>query len=114
VPQTDTFNVFGKNCGEAGNGTITFKLDVTGLAECPYTRSGAVSGTFTTPTDHSASTLKVTGEPEFTREGTNIFCPASGKITQMSFNLYTDTATGTGTNEWDDAASTADPVWFAE
>lgn len=86
----DQWELIGANCGTA-SGTLTFVLTGKFLT-CRYTRSTSVVGTFTTNT--SPATLKVTGEPEFTGtgEGNSFLCPATGKITTMNFDLYTDTA----------------------
>lgn len=87
---TDNFEVLGRGCTDSTNGPLTFTL--TGSITCTYTRSAGVSGHFTTTKeDPKAATLKVTGEPEFTKEAPSAFlCPASGKITQMAFYLYTE------------------------
>jgi hypothetical protein len=115
---TDNFTIFGRNCGGEGNGSFTFILEVTNGPSCFYKREAAITGTFTTPVNHEASTLGVTGEPAFRREEPSSFlCPIEGKITKMAFNLYTDTDNSITSKErtehWDDLASTADPVWLA-
>ena len=112
----DTGSVFGRACTTEGAGTITFILEVTGVTSCYYTRSTPLAGTFDTPGASKASMLTVTAGQTFTREApsSTFFCPPEGSITEMTFGIYTDTAAGTGTKEWDDAASTADPIWFAE
>lgn len=88
VAGTDNFEVLGRGCTEAGNGTLTFTL--TGSLTCTYTRSSGVEGHFTTT--EAPATLTVTNNPEFTRESPSSFlCPANGKITKMAFTLFTDT-----------------------
>ncbi len=110
----DEFDVFGRNCGVEGNGVLTFILDVAGQ-ECGYKREAAASGHFTTPPEHKPSTFRITNEPTFVRHvGSTLFCPAEGKITEMAFFLYTDTALEAETNVWDDTKSTGDPVWASE
>jgi hypothetical protein len=79
---------------------------------CLYKRTATITGTYTTDTAHAASTLSVTGNPEFAADGNNFFCPTgTPKITSMKFKTYTDTASAAETNVWDDAASTSDPVY---
>lgn len=106
----DNGSVFGRACTAESVGVITFILDVTGVTSCKYKREAAIAGTFSTPENHSASVLTVAGGQKFVLDEPNIFCPKEGEITEMSFGIYTDTAEGT--NNWDDAASTADPVWL--
>jgi len=93
------FQVRGGKCSEAAHG-ITFLMD-TGLGvNCGYERTAAIKGTFTTDTTGDAVlTLKGEGETGiadtgFTREGTNVLCPASGTL-DMSFTLEKDQATAT-------------------
>ncbi len=110
----DNFTLFGRGCNEVGEGVLTFIIDAAGI-ECKYIREKSVSGTFTTPANHTASTLSVINEPIFTRHGgPELFCPKEGKIKEMKFNIYTDTATSAETNVWDDLKSTEDPVWASE
>jgi hypothetical protein len=85
----DKFEVQGRACTSTGTQTLTFILE-SSIATCSYTRSTPVSGTFTTTTGANATTLSVTGEPEFSRESGGILCPAVGKITKMKFELFTD------------------------
>ncbi len=114
VEGKDTFEFFGKNCGAAGEGSLTFIFHFTtifGTVTCGYVRNEKVVGTFTTETaGHNPSTLALTGEPKFTKHLGGGTCPESGILKSLNFFLYTDTST-TG---WDDAASTTDPVWISD
>jgi hypothetical protein len=91
-------------CTGAG-GAFTFKLHVTnapflGTQLCIYTRTTNINGSFTTA---NPSTLKLEGEPAFTREeGSSGGCSAEGKLKVLNTRLYTDTST--------EALSTGDPV----
>ncbi len=111
----NNFNLFGRSCNEEGNGTLTIVFHFSSFS-CYYDRSTAISGAFTTPGEHKASTLSVIGAPIFIREppSNELFCPKELSITTMKFNLFTDTASSAETNVWDDAASTGDPVWASE
>jgi hypothetical protein len=118
----DTFNFFGRSCTSEGNGKLTFILDNTPLGiQCAYVREAAVAGTFKTGVLGAEQTtqLKVTGEPVFNTElPSNSLCPATGKISNMTFGLYTDTESTTSTahektTNWDRAADTADPITIA-
>jgi hypothetical protein len=81
----DKFELIGANCGTAA-GTLTFTL--TGaFINCSYTRSSAVTGTFTTTTGLTATTLTLGANQTFNSEGG--FCPATGSITKMKFTLFT-------------------------
>lgn len=110
IEGTNNLSLFGRGCTEEGSGKITFIFDFNGLT-CKYTREASLSFVFTTPTEHTASTLSLTGSPLWKKEE-GIVCPAELKVVRLAFNLYTDTALSTETNAWDDAASTSDPVWF--
>jgi hypothetical protein len=93
VPGADEWELWGNNCGTAvGSGVLTYILDFSGMT-CSYKREGTVTGTFTTDANHAhvAGTLKLSGEPEFTTdESSSIFCPATGKLQEFDFDLYTD------------------------
>jgi hypothetical protein len=105
----DKFKVKGGACTAAAE-LVTFSFDFTeipliGKLTCPYVQKAAVplTGTFTTPATHTASTLSLTSG-EFEREaGSNAACPASGKLTKMKFNIFTDIGT--------ESQNTAAPVW---
>jgi hypothetical protein len=112
VAGTDTVELVGRNCAEKGSGNITFTFDFNGLT-CKYSHEASLIFAFTTPTEHVASTLSLTGEPLWKKEE-GLVCPAELRVVQLAFKLYTDTATSNETNIWDDAASTSDPVWFHE
>jgi hypothetical protein len=107
----DKVEVFGRSCGGTGPGTFTFIMHAPLGVTCVYKREAVINGTYTTDGGtHVAGTLSVTGNPEFVVDGSNFFCPTgTPKITTMKFKTYTDN--GTVTNEWDDAASTAAPVY---
>jgi hypothetical protein len=114
VPGEDKFEVFGRSCTVAGNGTLTFILDAPLGVTCRYKREAPVVGEYTTDANHAhvAGTLTVTGNPEFTLHQSTFGCPSgNGKITEMKFKTYTDKASAAETNVWDDATSTAAPVW---
>jgi hypothetical protein len=85
----DQWELLGAGCGSAGE--LTFILE--GNITCSYKRSGSVGGTFTT--NEEPAKLTVTGEPEFVKDEGSFLCPASGKITTMVFDLYTDVAEDT-------------------
>jgi hypothetical protein len=77
------FEVRGGKCSEPAR-AMTYIMDIGGIA-CPYSRAALV-GTFKT---HPEDALLTVSEQEFTREGTNFFCPSSGKL-NMTFTLETD------------------------
>jgi len=121
VEGTDEGRIRGRACTGVEPETFTFNLNVTNssggiLFTCPYDRETFIKGDFTTPKEHQGSDLTVTESPEFKREGSNILCPASGKITKMEFGIFTDTDPSSTlelkTTTWNDSASTGDPVWF--
>lgn len=102
---SDTFTLDGDDC-VAGIGALTFIL--TGEnGTCRYKREATVTGTFdTTGATHTASTMTVTGEPEFKLEAESSgICPGTGKIKKMAFKMYTHTETY--------SASEGDPVWLS-
>ena len=86
IAGVDEFEVLPHGCTETG-GEFTFILE--GNLTCYFKRAAGIRGTFTT--NSSPATLKVTGEPEFTKENpSEFFCPGTGKITTMTFHLYTE------------------------
>ncbi len=113
VPGEDRVEVFGRSCTEAGNGVLTFILDAPLGVTCRYQRKASVVASYTTDNgSHEATTLSLLNSPEFELHQSTFGCPSgNGKITEMKFRLYTDTATEAETNVWDDAASTSDPVF---
>jgi hypothetical protein len=87
ITNEDKFEMIGANCGTAsGSFTMVFE----GNISCTYTRFSAVTGTFTTTTGANPSTLSVTGEPAWTKEGGSFLCPAELKISKMKVTLSTD------------------------
>lgn len=74
--KADTFEILPNACGTAG-GTFTFTLH-TGVGECNYTRTSALTGTYITNT--VPATLTLGANQSFTRENNNIFCPSSGVL----------------------------------
>ncbi len=92
----DNWELKPANCGAAG-GAFTFIL--TGSLTCYYSRTAAITGTFTT-THPGTLTVNTTA---FTREApSSVFCPASGQLEKLTLRIYTDKATF--------AESTANPV----
>jgi hypothetical protein len=70
----DAFEIRGGKCSEAAK-SLTFSMDVTGVATCSYTKS-SVAGTFTTAVEKSAFSIN---EQEFSGagEGNSFLCPAT-------------------------------------
>jgi hypothetical protein len=110
TPETDKFVVEPHNCGGAG-GEFTFLLHAGGTT-CGYTRTANLTGTFTTTAaTHAAATLSLDKEQALTKHVGGFLCPASGKLEEFNFEMFTDTAKTTpGT--WRDAKNTADPIWI--
>ncbi len=109
---TDEFLVTPNGCTlSPTNHVFTFILEVTGGFKCYFTRSEALSGTFTTG-DASPVTLSVNKAKFNTETGPShsIFCPASIDLENFKFQMYTDTDVTNGT--WRHAASVADPVFI--
>jgi len=95
----NTFTVRGGTCSQASR-AITFILDSTGAGECKYTRSTAITGTYTTDTTGDAvATILPNATSTFTREAGGVLCPTAGTLS-MTFTLETDT-------------SPASPVWIS-
>lgn len=102
VPAKDEWELWGNNCTtEVGSGELTFILDLAGV-ECAYKRTTVVKGTYTTSAaEHLAATLTMTndknekGEDEgfvtFSKESGGILCPTTGRLSNMVFDVYTDT-----------------------
>jgi len=96
----NTFTVRGGTCNEAAR-NITFILDSTGAGECGYTRSTAITGTYTTDTSGEAiATISPNATSTFTREFGGVLCPTAGTLS-MTFTLETDTSVS------------SDPVWIS-
>jgi hypothetical protein len=118
---TDNWVLWGNNCGTVvGSGSLTFILDI-GTLVCKYEREKvnnlqSVTGTFTTDAgSHVAGTLKLSGTPVFPAEAGNPFgCPASGKLEEFDFDLYTDPdgSLVKGDSHVYGAQPTANPVYF--
>ena len=88
----DRGEILPHGCGETG-GEMTILATVTSsegkvMFKCAYTRSAAITGTFTT--NSAPATLKLEGQPEFTKESGSFLCPTTQKLTQLAFNIYTD------------------------
>jgi hypothetical protein len=94
VPGEDKVELYGKNCATTGNGVLTIVLDMPLGLVCRYKREAPLVGTFTTSTNHEASTLALTGEATFSREETSSgLCPAASeplRFKEMKFRLYTE------------------------
>jgi hypothetical protein len=94
---TDEFQIRGGKCSEASR-AITLVFDMGIGVNCAYERTVAIKGSFTTDTTGDAilttTGVGVTGEEDtgFTREGTNVFCPMSGRF-PFEFTLETDSGT---------------------
>jgi len=95
----NTFTVRGGTCSESAR-AITFILDSTGAGECKYTRSAAVTGTYTTDTTGDAIlTIAPNATSTFTKEAGGVLCPTAGTLS-MQFTLETD-------------VTPASPVWIS-
>jgi len=95
----NTFTVRGGTCSENAR-NITFILHSTGAGECRYTRSTAITGTYTTDTTGDAiATISPNATSTFTREFGGVLCPTALTLS-MQFTLETDT-------------SPASPVWIS-
>jgi hypothetical protein len=109
VPNTNEWELWGNNCTtEVGTGELTFIVD-TPLGECKFKRTLPVVGTFSTPTNHTASELVMTGTPIFTLEAGNFFCPKEGSLEEMKFDLFTDPGTS---STYVDPTVAPNPVWL--
>lgn len=119
---TDTFKVEPRNCGGEG-GSFTFVIHAGGLS-CGFTRTANITGTFKTGSDvggvvtPATFTAGVAGEPEISFStfkhpeiAHSIFCPASGALDNLTFNLYTD-ASNVTSNVYSQAADTAAPTYI--
>jgi len=79
----DTFTVKGGKCGGAQT-SINFKLDVTGIGTCEYTRAATVNGTLVTDgSGANENTAAITSVPWTLASGPGL-CPAEGKLTKRS------------------------------
>jgi hypothetical protein len=111
-PETDKFEVEPRNCTVAAGGEFTFLLHAAGTT-CGYTRTANLTGTFTTTAaTHGAATLSLDKEQALTKHVGGFLCPASGKLEEFNFEIFTDTA-GTTPGTWRDAKNTADPIWIS-
>ncbi len=113
---TDNAKVSPAGCTESDVGKkFTFILDITGGITCGFQREKTINMDFkTNAATHKAVTVTLTEEPEFTTDTVashSIFCPASGKLKQFNFELFTDKDTTTP-HTWRHAASVANPVWI--
>jgi len=108
TPETDKITVEPRNCGGAG-GESTFLIHAAGIT-CGYTRAANLTGTFTTPGEHKASTLTLDANQTLSKHSGGILCPASTVIGEFKVELSTDTATPSP--EYCNPASVADPVWI--
>jgi len=110
----DKFQVVPHNCTGVG-GEFTFVIHAGGMS-CGFVRSAAIGGTFTTGDVANAPvTLTMTNNQEFTTEmvpGHSILCPASGKLSEFKFQMYTDTNGTSGS--YRPANDLADPVNITE
>jgi hypothetical protein len=109
TPETDKFVVEPHNCGGAG-GEFTFLIHAGGIT-CGFTRAANLTGTFTTPGEHKAATWTLDENQELTKHVGGFLCPASGKLSEFKFEMYTDTTVATP-GIWDDPINTADPIWI--
>ena len=107
TPETDNFAVEPHSCTAAGE-EFQFTLEI-GSLTCKYKKATNITGTFsTTAATHTAATLTMTNGQEFFLEEGGFLCPATGKLNNFKFELFTDTVEG-----YRPAANTADPVWIA-
>lgn len=85
----DTFTVKGGSCG--AQTSINFKLAVTGVGTCEYTRAATVNGTIQTDGVAPAETENTGGisEVPWTLVSGPGLCPGEGKL-NMRFKLETD------------------------
>jgi len=88
----DKAQIVPHSCGGSG-GVFTFVLNNTpGGTICRYSRSASINATY--ETNVSPATLKMEGEPEFTKdEPSSFFCSPTGKIKSLNFTLETDEST---------------------
>jgi hypothetical protein len=119
IKEKDEFQVVPRNCGGSG-GEFTFSVTV-GALTCGFKRTAAILGTFVTVNaEHKAVTLKMNNGQEFTTDavtGHSGLCPATGKLENFEFEMFTDKATTPAAGAehvWRDAASTALPVFISE
>jgi len=86
----DTFTVKGGKCG--AQTAIKFKLDVTGIGTCEYTRAATVNGTFVTDgAGTNENTGSITSVPWTLSAGPGL-CPSEGSLTTR-FGVETKTST---------------------
>jgi len=106
------FQVEPHSCTSEG-GEFTFVITAGGLT-CRFKRAANIKGTYTTgDVEGKPVTLKMNNEQEFVKdEPSSFLCPATGKLSNFLFQMYTDTsATGPA---WRPAIDTADPVFITE
>jgi len=84
----DTFTVKGGKCGGAQT-SIAFKLDVTGIGTCEYTRAATVNGTLVTDGGGANENTGAISEVPWTLASGPGLCPSEGKL-NMRFSLETD------------------------
>jgi len=113
----DKWELWGNNCTtEVGTGELTFIVEVGGLT-CKFRRTAAIKGTYTTTTaEHKAAVLTMTNDTgkagaEFAKEeGSSVFCPASGLLSNMVFDTFTDPGTA---NTWVNPTGAPNPVFIS-
>jgi hypothetical protein len=110
---TDEFLLEPRNCTEGAGGEFKFTIVTTGIT-CGFKRAEPLKGTVTTgDVENKPVTFKMNAGQEFKTNGVgghSVFCPATAKLENFLFEMYTDTAvTGPA---YRDAASVADPVYL--
>jgi hypothetical protein len=111
IKNSDKFVVEPHDCGGTA-GEFTFIIDAGGL-QCGFKRAANIEGTFTTDTgSHAAVTLTMNNNQTFEKDGGSFLCPASGTLSNVKFQMYTDT--GVTSNGYRETINTADPVFMTE
>jgi hypothetical protein len=109
----DEFQVEPHSCTAEG-GEFTFIIEAGGLT-CRFKRAANIKGKIVNTGDvnNVPVTLKMNDGQEFTKdEPSSFLCPATGKLEQFHFQMYTDTGP-TGPN-WRPAGDLEDPVFISE
>jgi hypothetical protein len=116
IATTSTWEIVPRSCTVSTGGEFTFSITV-GALTCGFTRTAAITGSFSTSSAHTAvAELKMVGEPLFSTDKVpnhSGLCPATGSLANFNFDLYTDTDTtpASGPNSW--PGSITDPLYLS-
>jgi hypothetical protein len=108
----DVFHLEPRNCTEVAGGEFTFVIVTTGIT-CAYKRAETITGTVTTKDIENKPVTFKANPAEFVTDpggAHSILCPATAKLENFLFEMYTDTAL-TGPT-YRDPASVMDPIFL--